>query len=145
MSEKKRDSFFWNLKKIENEEFFKWFESQGNIADSLYKLVCYFIDKHGLEDVADYKIQQQMQKEILLQDEDFLNDVKRILLNDSTLATKKENINFQQKTEEHDKPAINIKQNSSPETKPTEKEALSKDEVLEDDYDDLDTANLFGN
>ncbi|KEK21786.1 hypothetical protein [Bacillus gaemokensis] len=145
MSEKKRDSFFWNLKKIENEEFFKWFESQGNIADSLYKLVCYFIDKHGLEDVADYKIQQQMQKEILLQDEDFLNDVKRILLNDSNLATKKENINFQQETEAHDKTATNIKRNSNPETKPTEKELLSKDEVLEEDYDDLDTANLFGN
>lgn len=90
MSDKKRESFFWNLKKIENEEFFKWFESQGNIADSLYKLVCYFIDKHGLQDVGDYKIQQQMQREILLQDKDFLNEVKRFLLNDSNLIIKNE-------------------------------------------------------
>ncbi len=94
MADKKRESFFWNLKKIENEEFFKWFESQGNIADSLYKLVCYFIDKHGLQDVGDYKIQQQMQREILLQDKDFLNEVKQILLNDSDLIIKNNNQNI---------------------------------------------------
>lgn len=94
MADKKRESFFWNLKKIENEEFFKWFESQGNIADSLYKLVCYFIDKHGLQDVGDYKIQQQMQREILLQDKDFLNEVKRVLLNDSKLIIKNDDQNI---------------------------------------------------
>lgn len=145
MSDKKRESFFWNLKKIENAEFFKWFESQSNIADSLYKLVCYFIDKHGLKDVADYKVQQQMQKELLLQDEDFLNDVKRILLNDSNLTIQKENLKFQQETEEHTEIANNLKRKSNPETKPMEEETLSEDKALEDDYDDLDTANLFGN
>lgn len=145
MSDKKRESFFWNLKKIENEEFFKWFESQSNIADSLYKLVCYFIDKHGLKDVADYKIQQQMQKELLLQDEDFLNDVKRILLNDSNLIIKKENPKFQPETEEDAKIVSNVKETSKSKTNPIEEEPLPKDDIVEDDYDDLDTSNLFGN
>ncbi|PEF89827.1 hypothetical protein [Bacillus cereus] len=145
MADKKRESFFWNLKKIENEEFFKWFESQGNIADSLYKLVCYFIDKHGLEDVGDYKIQQQMQREILLQDKDFLNEVKRVLLNDSNLIIKNDDQNI------HNEIKSPIEVIGAPEdksnTEDVKKEDVSKSETnaLNDEYEDLDTASLFGN
>lgn len=145
MADKKRESFFWNLKKIENEEFFKWFESQGNIADSLYKLVCYFIDKHGLQDVGDYKIQQQMQREILLQDKDFLNEVKRVLLNDSKLIIK----NDDQNTHNEIKSSNEVIGTSEekPDNEDEKKEDVSKSEtnVLNDEYDDLDTASLFGN
>ncbi|MDA2236456.1 hypothetical protein PDM89_26030 [Bacillus cereus] len=145
MADKKRESFFWNLKKIENEEFFKWFESQGNIADSLYKLVCYFIDKHGLEDVGDYKIQQQMQREILLQDKDFLNEVKQVLLNDSNLIIKNDDQNI------HNEIKSPIEVIGAPEdksnTEDVKKEDVSKSETnaLNDEYEDLDTASLFGN
>ncbi|ANS52251.1 hypothetical protein BM86_24160 [Bacillus thuringiensis] len=141
MADKKRESFFWNLKKIENEEFFKWFESQGNIADSLYKLVCYFIDKHGLQDVGDYKIQQQMQREILLQDKDFLNEVKRVLLNNSNLIIK--NIHNEIKSPNE---VIGAPEKKS-DTEDSKKEDVSKSETntLNDEYEDLDTASLFGN
>ena len=145
MADKKRESFFWNLKKIENEEFFKWFESQGNIADSLYKLVCYFIDKHGLQDVGDYKIQQQMQREILLQDKDFLNEVKRVLLNDSNLIIKNDDQNIHNEIKSPNE-VIGAPEKKS-DTEDVKKEDVSKSETntLNDEYDDLDTASLFGN
>ncbi|EJQ73764.1 hypothetical protein COM21_08060 [Bacillus toyonensis] len=145
MADKKRESFFWNLKKIENEEFFKWFESQGNIADSLYKLVCYFIDKHGLQDVGDYKIQQQMQREILLQDKDFLNEVKRVLLNDSKLIIKNDDQNIRNEIKSPNE-VIGTSE-EKPDNEDEKKEEVSKSEtnVLNDEYDDLDTASLFGN
>lgn len=145
MADKKRESFFWNLKKIENEEFFKWFESQGNIADSLYKLVCYFIDKYGLQDVGDYKIQQQMQREILLQDKDFLNEVKRVLLNDSKLIIKNDDQNIHNEIKSSNE-VIGTSE-EKPDNKDEKKEDVSKSEtnVLNDEYDDLDTASLFGN
>ncbi|MBE5107840.1 hypothetical protein IGI01_22065 [Bacillus thuringiensis] len=145
MSDKKRESFFWNLKKIENEEFFKWFESQGNIADSLYKLVCYFIDKHGLQDVGDYKIQQQMQREILLQDKDFLNEVKRVLLNDSNLIIKNDDQNIHNEIKSPNE-VIEASEGKS-DNKDVKKEDVSKSEttILNDEYEDLDTASLFGN
>ncbi|PEN62326.1 hypothetical protein [Bacillus toyonensis] len=145
MADKKRESFFWNLKKIENEEFFKWFESQGNIADSLYKLVCYFIDKHGLQDVGDYKIQQQMQREILLQDKDFLNEVKRVLLNDSKLIIKNDDQNIHNEIKSPNE-VIGTSE-EKPDNEDEKREDVSKSEtnVLNDEYDDLDTASLFGN
>ncbi|MDA1877443.1 hypothetical protein PDL05_27515 [Bacillus cereus group sp. BY112LC] len=145
MADKKRESFFWNLKKIENEEFFKWFESQGNIADSLYKLVCYFIDKHGLQDVGDYKIQQQMQREILLQDKDFLNEVKRVLLNDSKLIIKNDDQNIHNEIKSPNE--VIETSEEKPDNEDEKKEDVSKSEtnVLNDEYDDLDTASLFGN
>lgn len=145
MADKKRESFFWNLKKIENEEFFKWFESQGNIADSLYKLVCYFIDKHGLQDVGDYKIQQQMQREILLQDKDFLNEVKRVLLNDSNLIIKNDDQNIHNEIKSPNE-VIGAPEKKS-DTEDVKKEDVSKSETntLNDEYEDLDTASLFGN
>ncbi|HDR3885033.1 MULTISPECIES: hypothetical protein [Bacillus] len=145
MSDKKRESFFWNLKKIENEEFFKWFESQSNIADSLYKLVCYFIDKHGLQDVADYKIQQQMQKEILLQDKDFLNDVKRILLNNSNLTIQKESQAIEEEVADSNRIISSTEKNSTSKDTHIENESTTEKAVLKDEYEDLDTANLFGN
>ncbi len=131
--------------KIENEEFFKWFESQGNIADSLYKLVCYFIDKHGLQDVGDYKIQQQMQREILLQDKDFLNEVKRVLLNDSNLIIKNDDQNIHNEIKSPNE-VIGTSE-EKPDNEDAKKEDVSKSEtnVLNDEYDDLDTASLFGN
>ncbi|OPA08257.1 hypothetical protein [Bacillus cereus] len=145
MADKKRESFFWNLKKIENEEFFKWFESQGNIADSLYKLVCYFIDKHGLQDVGDYKIQQQMQREILLQDKDFLNEVKRVLLNNSNLIIKNDDQNIHNEIKSPNE-IIGAPEKKS-DTEDVKKDDISKSETntLNDEYEDLDTASLFGN
>ncbi|MES1050531.1 hypothetical protein FOA24_14330 [Bacillus thuringiensis] len=145
MADKKRESFFWNLKKIENEEFFKWFESQGNIADSLYKLVCYFIDKHGLQDVGDYKIQQQMQREILLQDKDFLNEVKQVLLSDSKLIIKNDDQNIHNEIKSPNE--VIETSEEKPDHEDEKKEDVSKSEtnVLNDEYDDLDTASLFGN
>ncbi|MED1088387.1 hypothetical protein [Bacillus mycoides] len=145
MSDKKRESFFWNLKKIENEEFFKWFESQGNIADSLYKLVCYFIDKHGLQDVGDYKIQQQMQREILLQDKDFLNEVKRFLLNDSNLIIKNEDPSIHNERKSPNEEIEASEEQSDNEDVKKEDVSKSETKTLNDEYEDLDTASLFGN
>ncbi|PFD95579.1 hypothetical protein COE15_13005 [Bacillus cereus] len=145
MADKKRESFFWNLKKIENEEFFKWFESQGNIADSLYKLVCYFIDKHGLQDVGDYKIQQQMQREILLQDKDFLNEVKRVLLNDTNLIIKNDDQNTQNEIKSPNEEIEASEEKSDNEDVKKEDVSKSETNVLNDEYEDLDTASLFGN
>ncbi|HHQ2480342.1 TPA: hypothetical protein ACSPJ7_004677 [Bacillus cereus] len=145
MSNKKRESFFWNLKKIENEDFFKWFESQGNIADSLYKLVCYFIDKHGLQDVADYKIQQQLQRDILLQDEDFLNDVKRILMNNSNLVIKNEDLKNQHEIKNREELVKTFEEPFYNEYIQVKDNANSETSVLKEKYDDLDTASLFGN
>uniref|UniRef100_UPI003F872E0A hypothetical protein n=1 Tax=Bacillus sp. GB_SG_008 TaxID=3454627 RepID=UPI003F872E0A len=135
MSDKKRESFFWNLKKIENEEFFKWFESQGNIADSLYKLVCYFIDKHGLQDVGDYKIQQQMQREILLQDKDFLNEVKRVILNDSNLILKKEDQNTHNEIKSPNEEIETSEEQSDIEDVKKEDVSTSETKALNDEYE----------
>lgn len=145
MADKKRESFFWNLKKIENEEFFKWFESQGNIADSLYKLVCYFIDKHGLQDVGDYKIQQQMQRDILLQDTDFLNEVRRIISKDSNLILKNEDSSIHNERKSPNEEIETSEEQYDNEDVKKEDVSKSVSPVLNNEYEDLDTASLFGN
>ncbi|MGG5737305.1 hypothetical protein [Bacillus cereus group sp. IBL03679] len=145
MADKKRESFFWNLKKIENEEFFKWFESQGNIADSLYKLVCYFIDKHGLQDVGDYKIQQQMQRDILLQDKDFLNAVRRIISKDSNLIIKNEDSSIHNERKSPNEEIETSEEQYDNEDVKKEDVSKSVSPVSNDEYEDLDTSSLFGN
>ncbi len=86
-----------------------------------------------------------MQREILLQDKDFLNEVKRVLLNDSKLIIKNDDQNIHNEIKSPNE-VIGTSE-EKPDNEDEKKEDVSKSEtnVLNDEYDDLDTASLFGN
>lgn len=74
---KRPEQYGWKLKKIEDEGFWKWYEAQDNINDSLIALVHFFTKEYGIRDVKDFDIQEQMHRSLFLKEE-FYHDLKLI-------------------------------------------------------------------
>lgn len=74
---KRPEQYGWKLKKIEDEGFWKWYEAQDNINDSLIALVHFFTKEYGIRDVKDFDIQEQMHRSRFLKEE-FYHDLKKI-------------------------------------------------------------------
>ncbi|MGE6348808.1 hypothetical protein ACQKIY_29550 [Bacillus mycoides] len=74
---KRPEQYGWKLKKIEDEGFWKWYEAQDNINDSLIALVHFFTKEYGIRDVKDFDIQEQMHRSRFLKEE-FYHDLKMI-------------------------------------------------------------------
>lgn len=74
---KRPEQYGWKLKKIEDEGFWKWYEAQDNINDSLIALVHFFTKEYGIRDVKDFDIQEQMHRSLFLKEE-FYHDLKMI-------------------------------------------------------------------
>ncbi|AUB67246.1 hypothetical protein CSW12_30925 (plasmid) [Bacillus cereus] len=74
---KRPEQYGWKLKKIEDGSFWKWYEAQDNINDSLIALVHFFTREYGIRDVKAFDIQEQMHRSLFLKDE-FYHDLKMI-------------------------------------------------------------------
>lgn len=74
---KRPEQYGWKLKKIEDEGFWKWYEAQDNINDSLIALVQFFIREYGIRDVKNFDVQQEMYRSLLLKEE-FFNDLTKL-------------------------------------------------------------------
>ena len=74
---KRPEQYGWKLKKIEDEGFWKWYEAQDNIKDSLIALGHFFTKESGMWDVIDFDIKEQMHRSLFLKVE-FYHDLKMI-------------------------------------------------------------------
>jgi len=77
MMKKRPEQYGWKLKKIEDEGFWKWYEAQDNINDSLIALVHFFTKEYGIRDVKDFDTQEEMHRSLFLKEE-FYRDLKMI-------------------------------------------------------------------
>lgn len=70
MSEQKqREQYNWNFKKEKNLKFHDWLNAQSNISESLITLVLHFVDQYGINDVTDYEVSKQMQRDLFMKEE----------------------------------------------------------------------------
>ncbi|PFJ73289.1 hypothetical protein [Bacillus cereus] len=79
MSEQKqREQYNWNFKKEKNLKFHDWLNAQSNISESLITLVLHFVDQYGINDVTDYEVSKQMQRDLFMKEE-FYQDISALL------------------------------------------------------------------
>jgi len=85
----KPEQYGWKLKKVNDPEFWDWYENQDNIGESLFTLIKFFIKQYGTVDVKSFEAQQAMHRDLLMKDE-FYQEFNRmkILLQDNTVVSK---------------------------------------------------------
>ncbi|HDR4393591.1 TPA: hypothetical protein QCP61_005761 [Bacillus cereus] len=81
MKEKKPEQYGWKLKKVNDPDFWAWYEKQDNIGESLITLAQFFIKQYGVLDVKSFEAQQAMHRDLLLKDEFYqeFNQMKALL------------------------------------------------------------------
>lgn len=67
--QKQREQYNWNFKKEKNLKFHDWLDAQSNISESLITLVLHFVDQYGINDVTDYEVSKQMQRDLFMKEE----------------------------------------------------------------------------
>lgn len=76
--QKQREQYNWNFKKEKNTKFHDWLDAQSNISESLITLVLHFVDQYGINDVTDYEVSKQMQRDLFMKEE-FYQDISALL------------------------------------------------------------------
>lgn len=76
--QKQREQYNWNFKKEKNSKFHDWLDAQSNISESLITLVLHFVDQYGINDVTDYEVSKQMQRDLFMKEE-FYQDISALL------------------------------------------------------------------
>ncbi|PEK70476.1 hypothetical protein COL32_26960 [Bacillus pseudomycoides] len=76
--QKRREQYNWNFKKEKNLKFHDWLDAQSNISESLITLVLHFVDQYGINDVTDYEVSKQMQRDLFMKEE-FYHDISALL------------------------------------------------------------------
>ncbi|QWG92845.1 hypothetical protein [Bacillus mycoides] len=76
--QKQREQYNWNFKKEKNSKFHDWLDAQSNISESLITLVLHFVDQYGMNDVTDYEVSKQMQRDLFMKEE-FYQDMSALL------------------------------------------------------------------
>jgi hypothetical protein len=57
---KERTQYNWKFKENESEEFYKWFDNQDNISNSLRSILYHIIEIYGNGNILDPSIQKRM-------------------------------------------------------------------------------------
>ncbi|PFX43657.1 hypothetical protein COL24_05185 [Bacillus toyonensis] len=118
MSEQKqREQYNWNFKKEKNLKFHDWLNAQSNISESLITLVLHFVDQYGINDVTDYEVSKQMQRDLFMKEE-FYQGISALL--------EKANVNN-----------INLNNNASPVKKAVPKEIVKSNEKVKNEVNVL--------
>ncbi|MES9671190.1 MULTISPECIES: hypothetical protein [Bacillus] len=65
----KPEQYGWKLKKVNDLDFWEWYENQDNIGESLITLVQFFTKQYGTLDVKSFVAQQAMHRDLLMKDE----------------------------------------------------------------------------
>ncbi|MDA2074203.1 hypothetical protein P5815_30300 [Bacillus cereus] len=145
MSEQKqREQYNWNFKKEKNLKFHDWLNAQSNISESLITLVLHFVDQYGINDVTDYEVSKQMQRDLFMKEEFYQGisallekaNVNNINLNNNASTVKeaipKEIVKFNEKV----KKEVNVSK---------EHEEPNSIEKKDDDYiKKVDENKIFG-
>ena len=76
--QKRREQYNWNFKKEKNPKFHDWLDAQSNISESLITLVLHFVDQYGINDVTDYEVSKQMQRDLFMK-EKIYQDISALL------------------------------------------------------------------
>ncbi|PEF36416.1 hypothetical protein [Bacillus wiedmannii] len=154
---KRPEQYGWKLKKIDDEVFWKWYEAQDNINDSLIALVHFFTKEYGIRDVKDFDIQEQMHRSLFLKEE-FYHDLKmvkdlvkenkvHISGNSYDMLDKKKEVTLKNASEvnENQSAKIEVSHANLNEHNPTEQEDKNSDEskVEKDIFGDVDQNSIF--
>ncbi|MDH2861923.1 hypothetical protein [Bacillus cytotoxicus] len=88
MKEKKPEQYGWKLKKVNDPDFWAWYEKQDNIGESLITLAQFFIKQYGVLDVKSFEAQQAMHRDLLLKDEFYqeFNQMKALLQGNAAMT-----------------------------------------------------------
>ncbi|PEQ53109.1 hypothetical protein CN469_30450 [Bacillus cereus] len=147
---KRPEQYGWKLKKIEDEGFWKWYEAQDNINDSLIALVHFFTKEYGIRDVKDFDIQEQMHRSLFLKEE-FYHDLKMVkdLMKENKAHISGNSCDMLDKKKEvalkNASAKIEVSHANLNEHNPTKQEDKNSDEskVEKDIFGDVDQNSIF--
>ncbi|PRD06730.1 MULTISPECIES: hypothetical protein [Bacillus] len=146
--QKQREQYNWNFKKEKNSKFHDWLDEQSNISESLITLVLHFVDQYGINDVTDYEVSKQMQRDLFMKEKFYqdisallnspnVNSVSRNQYKESTVEAMENEV----ETEESEKPNEKIDKKAIAQNK---SESMEKKPIDDDYLKDVDESVLFG-
>ncbi|MBT2576863.1 hypothetical protein J7E43_05510 [Bacillus sp. ISL-8] len=137
MKEKgKPEQYGWKLKKVNDPDFWEWYENQDNIGESLITLAQFFIKQYGTLDVKSFEAQQAMHRDLLMKDEFYqeFNQMKALLKGSTVTAVPK---TFDEKPSVQ---SVESLKNTS-----VEKESTSEEDKKTEVKQETPKSSLFGN
>lgn len=144
--QKRREQYNWNFKKETNPKFHDWLDAQSNISESLITLVLHFVDQYGINDVTDYEVSKQMQRDLFMKEE-FYQDISVLLekanVNSIKLKNNVPTVNENETISEGTvKPSEKIKNEVNVSKEQKESDSI---EQKDDNYlDNVDESAIFG-
>ncbi|MCQ6342320.1 hypothetical protein NPM06_22230 [Bacillus cereus] len=144
---KQREQYNWNFKKEKNKKFHDWLDEQSNISESLITLVLHFVDQYGVNDVTDYEVSKQMQRDLFLK-EKFYQDISTLLESPNVNSINNNNSVpvaevKEQKTETEEKDIMRVDKNEKVKAQ-QESEPIEKKQKEENYLDNVDESAIFG-
>ncbi|CCW04871.1 MULTISPECIES: hypothetical protein [Bacillus] len=130
----KPEQYGWKLKKVNDPDFWKWYENQDNIGDSLVTLAQFFIKQYGTLDVKSFEVQQAMHRDLLMKDEFYqeLHQMKALLQGNTVMTVPQMTV---------EKPSVQNVESSKDE--PVETESASEEETKSKVKQETVKVNLF--
>ncbi|PGC81918.1 hypothetical protein [Bacillus toyonensis] len=131
----KPEQYGWKLKKVNDSDFWEWYENQDNIGDSLVTLAQFFIKQYGTLDVKSFEAQQAMHRDLLMKDEFYqeLHQMKALLQGNTVMTVPQMTV---------EKPSVQNVESSKDE--PVETESTREEETKPKVKQELPKRNLFG-
>ncbi|MCQ6529801.1 hypothetical protein [Bacillus mycoides] len=145
--QKQREQYNWNFKKEKNKKFHDWLDEQSNISESLITLVLHFVDQYGVNDVTDYEVSKQMQRDLFMK-EKFYQDISTLLESPNINSINKNNSVpiaevKEHKTETEEKVIEKVDKNEKVKVQ-QESEPIEKKQKDKNYLDDVDESTIFG-
>lgn len=135
MKEKKPEQYGWKLKKVNDPDFWAWYEKQDNIGESLITLAQFFIKQYGVLDVKSFEAQQAMHRDLLLKDEFYqeFNQMKALLQGNATMTVPNMPVEIP-----------SVKKVATPENHSVEKKDVNEQKIETEVKQEETKVNLFG-
>jgi len=130
MKEKKPEQYGWKLKKVNDPDFWAWYEKQDNIGESLITLAQFFIKQYGVLDVKSFEAQQAMHRDLLLKDEFYqeFNQMKALLQGNAAMTV----------------PNMPVEKVATSEKPSVEKKSVSEQKIETEVKQEKSKGSLFG-
>lgn len=136
MKEKgKPEQYGWKLKKVNDPDFWEWYENQDNISESLVTLAQFFIKQYGTLDVKSFEAQQALHRDLLMKDEFYqeFQQMKAVLQGNTAMSVPKMAVE-----------KLPIQNVESPKDDSVEIESTSEEETKTEVKEESPKGNLFG-
>lgn len=131
----KPEQYGWKLKKVNDPDFWDWYENQDNIGESLITLAQFFIKQYGTLDVKSFEAQQALHRDLLMKDEFYqeFQQMKALLQGNTAMSVPKM---------ASEKPPVQNME--SPKDDPVETESANEKETKPEVKKEPPKGNLFG-